>query len=212
MTYSTPASLVGAGQGVSIVCFSFSLWVSLSQLKHHSETTLKHWMQLLDLSDQRLPTLFFWLPAVPVPPFAIQILFQPPNFSLYLMPLVHKSMHPIRHPFPFLFSILCLLGQADMLLMQPLDFSHHLLHLCSEGSGNAFKNWSTQDSRGRGLSRLQEADWYQNRISPKLGQEFLFPEPVPPPLAGVFVLETPIELHCDSKHISTFYGGYFIGL
>ena len=91
--------------------------------------------------------------------FAIQILFQPPNFSLYLMPLVHKIMHPIRHPFLFLFSILCLLGQADVLLMKPLDLTHHLLHLCSEGSGNAFKNWSTQDSRGRGLARLQEGDW-----------------------------------------------------
>ena len=59
MTYSTPASLVRAGQSVSFVCFSFSLWVPLSQLKHHPETTLKHWMQLLDLSDQRLQTLFF---------------------------------------------------------------------------------------------------------------------------------------------------------
>ena len=65
---------------------------------------------------------------------------------------------------------------------------------------------------GRGLARLQEGDWYQNRISPKLGQEFLLPELVPSPLAGAFVLETPIEFHCDSKHISTFYGGYFIGL
>ena len=58
MTYSTPASLVREGQGVSFVCFSFSLWVPLSQPKHHPETTLKHCMQLLDLSDQRLPTFF----------------------------------------------------------------------------------------------------------------------------------------------------------
>ena len=145
--------------------------------------------------------------------FTIQVLFQPPpNFSLYLIPLVHKIMHPIRHPFPFLFSILCLLGQADMLLMQPLDFSHHLLKLCSKGSGHAFKNWSTQDSRGRGLARLQEGDWYQYRNSPKLGQEFLLPELFAPPLAGVFILETPIEHHCDPKNISTFCGGYFIGL
>ena len=212
MTYSTPDSLVRAGQGVTFVCFSFSLWVPLSQLKHHPETTLKHWMQLFDLSDQRLPTLFFWLPAVPVPVFTIQVLFQPPNFSLYLMPLVHEITDPNRHLFPFLFSILCFLGQADMFLMQSLDFSHHLLHLCSKGSGHAFKNWSTQDIRRRGLVRLQEGDWYQNRISPKLGQEFLLPELVPPPLAGAFVLETPIEHHHDSKHISTFYGGYFIGL
>ena len=34
----TPASLVRAGQGVSFVCFSFSFWVPLSQLKHHPET------------------------------------------------------------------------------------------------------------------------------------------------------------------------------
>ena len=124
------------------------------------------------------------------------------------MPLAHKITHPIRHPFPFLFSILCLLGQADMLLMHSLDFSHYLLHLCSKGSDHAFKNWSTQDSRERGLARLQEGDWCQNRISPKCGQEFLLLEPVPPPLAGAFILETPIEHHCDSKHISTFYGGY----
>ena len=188
MTYSTPASLVRAGQGVSFVSFSFSLWVPWSQLKHHSETTLRHWMWLMDPSDHRLPTLFSGFQLCQFLFFTIQVLFQSPNFSLYLMPLVHKIMHPIRHPFPFLYSILCLLGQADMLLTQSLDLSHHLLHLYSKGSGHAFKNWSTQDSRGRRLARLQEGDWYQNRISPNLGQEFHLPELVPPPLAGAFLL------------------------
>ena len=88
------------------------------------------------------------------------------------------------------FSILCLLGQVDRLLMQLLDFSHQLLHLCGEGSDDGLWNWSTQGGRGRGLTRLQEGDWHQNRISPKLGQEFLLPELVPPPLAGPLAWNT----------------------
>ena len=65
-----------------------------------------------------------------------------------------------------------------------------------------------------------EGDWPGSRkgIGTRIGfllnlaRNFSFLELVPPPLAGAFVLETPIEHHCDSKHISTFYGGYFIGL
>ena len=59
MTYSTPVPIVRTCQAFSFVTFSFSFWVALSQLKHHPETTLKHWMWLLDPSDQKLPTLFF---------------------------------------------------------------------------------------------------------------------------------------------------------
>ena len=58
------------------------------------------------------------------------------------------------------------------------------------------------------MARLQEGDWHQDRITPKLGHELLLPELVSPPLAGAFVLETPIEPHFDCKHISAFYGGY----
>ena len=59
----------------------------------------------------------------------------------------------------------------------------------------------------RGLARLQEGNWHQNRILPELYQELLLPEPVPPALAWALVLITLTELHCDLKHISTFYGG-----
>ena len=69
MTSSTPVPLVREGQGVSWVYFSFSFWVPLSQLKHHPETTLKHWVWLLDPLDQKLPTIFSWPQAVPAPLF-----------------------------------------------------------------------------------------------------------------------------------------------
>ena len=212
MTYSTPVPLVRTGQGVSFVYFSFSYWVPLSQLKHQPETTLRHWMGLLDPSGQKLPSLFSWPQAVPAPLFTIQILFQLPYFLLHIILLDLQVQYPITHSVPLLFSILCLLGQVDMLPTHLLDFSLQLLHLCGEGSDDGLWNRSTQGGRGRGLTRLQEGDWHQNRISLKFGQEFLLPEFVPPPLAGALVLETPIELHCDSKHISAFYGGYFIGL
>ena len=213
MTYSTPVPLVREGQGVSLFfAYPFSFLVPLAQLKHHPETTLKHWVWLLNPLDQKLPTLFSWPQAVPAPLFTIQILFQLPYFFLHIILLVLQVQYPITHSVPLLFSILCLLDQVDKLLMQLLGFGHQLLHLCREGSDDGFWDRSTKDGRGRGLPRLQEGDWHQNRSSPKLGQEFLFPELVLPPLAGALVLETPIEFHCDSKHISAFYGGYFIGL
>ena len=62
----------------------------------------------------------------------------------------------------------------------------------------------------RGLARLQEGHWHQDRIIPELGQKPFLPEPVPPPLAGVLVLIIPIELHYDFELIGTFYGGDFI--
>ena len=84
MTYSTPVPLVREGQGVSWVYFSFSFWVPLSQLKHHPETTLKHWVWLLDPLDQKLPTLFSWLQAMPAPLF-------------YQSDLVPASIFPFAH-------------------------------------------------------------------------------------------------------------------
>ena len=62
-----------------------------------------------------------------------------------------------------------------------------------------------QGNRGRGLVRLKEGNWHQERISPEFGQELL-PEPVLPPFTWASVLVTPIEFHSDFKHISTFYG------
>ena len=82
--------------------------------------------------------------------------------------------------------------------------------MCDEGSGDGSVDRYTQGNRERSLARLQEGDWHQDRISPKLGQELLLSELVPPPLAGDLVLETTIEPHCDPKHIGTFYGGYGI--
>ena len=84
----------------------------------------------------------------------------------------------------------------------PLHPIHQLLCLCGEDSGDGSMDWSTQGDRGRGLARVQEGDWYQERIPLELGQKLL-----PPPLAGALVLETPIEPHFDFKHISAFYGG-----
>ena len=69
MTYSTPVPLVRTGQGVLLFIFLFLYWVPLSQLKHHPETTLRHWMGLLDPSDQKLPALFSWPQVVPAPLF-----------------------------------------------------------------------------------------------------------------------------------------------
>ena len=61
MTYSTPALLVSAGQGVFFVSFSF--WVHLAQLKH-PWTSLEPWL-ILQVQNQRPPTFLFWPQAVP---------------------------------------------------------------------------------------------------------------------------------------------------
>ena len=63
MTYSTPALLVRAGQGVFFVSFSFSFWVHLAQLKH-PWTSLEPWL-MLQVQNQRPPTFLFWPQAVP---------------------------------------------------------------------------------------------------------------------------------------------------
>ena len=55
MTYSTPASLVRAGQGVFYAYFSFSSWVHLAKLKHPL-TSLEHWL-VLWVQGQRPPAL-----------------------------------------------------------------------------------------------------------------------------------------------------------
>ena len=199
MIYSTPASLVMAGQGVSFVCFSFFFVGALVSADAPSRDNPETLDTAIGPFRPEASNSFFWLPAVPVPLFYYSGLVPTSQIScLYLIPLVHKIMYLIRHPFPFLFSILCLLGQADMLLMQPFNFSQHLLHLCSKGSGHVFKNWSTKDSRGRDWPGSRKGMWHQNRSSPKPGQEFLLPELVPPPFAGALVLETCIEFHCDS--------------
>ena len=210
MTCSTPVPLVRTGQGVSFLYFSF--WVPLSQLKHHPETTLKHWMWLLDPSDQKLPTLFSWPHAVPAPLF-------------YHSDLVPTSIFPFAH------HTSGPSGPIPNYTFCPFAFQHPLPPGPSRYASYAASSfqpptppplWRRQwwwplemvhpGWQGRGLTRLQEGDWHQNRISPKLDQEFLLPELVHPPLAGALVLKTPIEFHSDSKHTSTFYGGYFTGL
>ena len=138
MTYSTPVSLVRTGQGVSFVSFSFSFWVPLSQLKHHPETTLKHWIwpeasNSFFLASSYASSSFL--------PFRSCSNFHISFCTSYFWVL--QVQYPIIHSFPLLFSIFCLLGQVDTLLMQLLDFSHQLLHLCGEGSDDDLCNWST---------------------------------------------------------------------
>ena len=85
MTYSTPVPLMREGQGVSwVFAYPFTFLVPLAQLKHHPETTLKHWVWLLDPLDQKLPTLFSWPQAVPA------LLF-------YHSDLVPTSIFPFTH-------------------------------------------------------------------------------------------------------------------
>ena len=60
--------------------------------------------------------------------------------------------------------------------------------------------------QGEGIGQAQGKVLAPEQILPELCQEPLLPEHVPPPLAGTLILITPIELHCDLKHISTFYG------
>ena len=208
VTYSTPACLVGAGQGVSCLFFFFFVEALVS-----AEAPPWDNPETLDAAigpfRPEASNSFFLASSCASSSF---LLFRScSNLQIsgrYLMPLVHKIMHPIRHPFPFLFSILCLLGQADTLLMQSLDFSHHLLHLCSKGSGHAFKNWSTQDSRKKGIGQAPGRG-IGTRIGSllNLARNFSFLSLSLLLLLGAFVLEIPIEFHCDSKHISTFYGG-----
>ena len=104
MTYNTPVPLVRTCQAFSFVTFSFSFWVALSQLKHHPETTLKHWMWLLDPSDQKLPTLFSWPQVVPAPLFYHSDLV--PTFAHYMSgpsgPIPNYTFCPFafQHPLP----------------------------------------------------------------------------------------------------------------
>ena len=60
----------------------------------------------------------------------------------------------------------------------------------------------------RDWSGSRKGNGYQERISPKFGQELLLPELVSPPLTGAPVILTPVEFHSDFQHISTFFGGY----
>ena len=48
--------------------------------------------------------------------------------------------------------------------------------------------------------------------SPKQGQKPMFPDPIPPTLTGALIFLPPIEIHCDSDHISLFHRNNFIRL
>ena len=50
-----------------------------------------------------------------------------------------------------------------------------------------------KENRVRGLARLKERYWHQNRILPELCQEPPLPEHVPPPLAGTLILIAPLS-------------------
>ena len=202
MTYSTPALLVRAGQGVFFVSFSF--WVHLAQLKHPL-TSQEPWL-ILQVQNQRPPTFLFWPQAVPAHLSYFWPLAQTLQLSSHNWPQVP---HLLTHLLPLLFSLTSLLCQVVPLMMKIFHVLQHLLCLCHEGSGDGRTDRTSQSHRRRGMARLQEGNWHKERISLKLCQKPFLPEPVPSPLTGTLVLVTPIELHGDFKHIITFYGGYF---
>ena len=106
MTYSTPVPLVREGQGVSwVFAYPFSFWVPLSQLKHHPETTLKHWVWLLDPFRPEASNSFFLASSLcQLLFFTIQILFQLPYFLLHIILLVLQVQYPISTFCPFAFQ------------------------------------------------------------------------------------------------------------
>ena len=132
------------------------------------------------------------------------------NFNPKVHLLVQEVPNPVSNLFPLLLSLLYLLDQLVSPLMKPPYLLFNLMDLFEQGGLHGSHDWSTQGDRVRGLARLKKRHWHQNRILPELGQEPLLPEPVPPPLAGTLIIITPIELHCDLKHISTFYEGNVI--
>ena len=128
------------------------------------------------------------------------------NFNPKVNPLVQEISNPVANLFLLLLSLLCLLGQPVSPLTKTPYLLFNLMDLFEQGGLHGSQDRSTQGDRVRGLARLKERYWHQNRILPELCQEPLLPEHVPPPLAETLILITPIELHCDLKHISTFYG------
>ena len=204
MTYSTPALLVRAGQGVFLVSFSISFWVHLAQLKY-PWTSLEPWL-ILQVQNQRPPTFLFWPQAVPAH-LSLELLLQTLQLSSHNWPQVP---HLLTHLLPLLFSLTSLQCQVVSLMTKIFHVLQHLLCLCHEGSVDCRTDRTTQSHRRRGMARLQEGNWHKERICLKLCQKPFLPEPVPSPLTGTLVLVIPIELHGDFKHIITFYGGYDI--
>ena len=200
MTYITPVPLSRAGQGVSS---AYSFLFFLGALGP-AEAPLDD-PETLEATPR---------PA-PLRPETFNLSFSSPNWL---------SSHSI-----FQISYLKLVLWSNRSLTQLLNFScffssfstswakqSHCWQnplICSSISGTCLSrvassshDWSIQGDKVRGLARLQKGNWPQNRILHVLGQELL-PEPCPPLLAGALVLITPIEPHCDLKHISAFYGG-----
>ena len=128
------------------------------------------------------------------------------NFNPKVHSLVQEISNPVANLFPLLLSLLCLLSQLVSSLKKTPYLVFNLMDLFEQGGLQGSQDWSTQGDGVRGLARFKERYQHQNRILPELCQEPLLPEHVPPPLAGTLILITPIELHCDLKHISNFYG------
>ena len=207
MTYSTPALLVRAGQGVFFVSFSFSFWVQLAQLKH-PWTSLEPWL-ILQVQNQRPPTLFSGLKLC-------QLIFL--TFELLLQALQTHLSQLTSGPAPA-----CTSSPTPFQPYQPPvpggpTDDKDLSCLPTSPLPVSWRQWQWQNRQdhprpqGKGIGQALGRNWHKERISLKLCQKPLLPEAVPPPLTGTFVLVTPIELHGDLKHIITFYGGYGIGL
>ena len=203
MTYSTPALLVRAGQGVFFFFFLGCTWLSW---RTHGHPWSPDWC--FRCKTRGLQHFFSGLKLCQLIFLTFELLLQALQLTSHNWPQV---LHLLAHLLPLLFSLTSLLCQAVPLMTMIFHVFQHLLCLCHEGSGNDRAYRTTQGHRGRGLVRLQEGNWHKERISLKLCQKPLLPEPVPPPLTGTFVLVTPIELHGDLKHIITFYGGCGIG-
>ena len=164
MTYSTPASLVRAGQGAFLFIFLFlgCAWPSWSTLWHpwntgwYSECKtrgLQHFSSGLKLCQLFICTF--------------QVLFQPFFLTSHNWPQV---LHLPSHLLPLLLSLTHLLCQVVPLMTLILHVPH-LLCLCHKGSGDGRTDRTTQGHKGSGLARLQEGNWHKEGISLEFGQE-----------------------------------------
>ena len=184
------------------------------QQKHHPETALKQRVQLLHLSDQRLPTLFFRLPAIPDMSSFLQFRScSNIQISAFIKkPLVHKTItHQLdRESLSF---------SETIWPPGPSRFaSDHSLSISANTSCHLRSIWQWQCFQRTGpCPKIEQgaADWPGSRkgIGTRIGsllnlpRNFTFLSLSLLLLLGHLFLKPGIEHHCNSKHISPFYGG-----
>ena len=160
MTYSTPALLVRAGQGVFLFLFLFCFgctWLSWSTHGHpwspdwYSRCKTRGLQHFLLASSCASSSFLLWSSCS----------------KLSNSPLTTdlRFPHLLTHLLPLLFSLTSLLCQAVPLMTKILHVLQHLLCLCHEGSGNGRTDRTTQSHSRRGMARLQEGNWHKERIS-----------------------------------------------